>query len=249
MTPSAVPGWTTGRIGAAGLGVAVFVVVSLVTRTPFVGVVPAVLAAAVPVAVEARARARERAAVTEAWPDALREVAVHLSAGRSLVQALIALGEVGPEPLRPVFVDFAALVRDDGTAGALAVVGSRLADPVSDRVVEVLTVAAERGGPAVRPVIADLVVAATEDRKVAEEIETAALELRINGRAVLVLPWLVLVALTARPGPFRAFYGSTGGAVVLLIAVGMGSLGAWWLARLGRPTPEPRVFAGVGERR
>jgi hypothetical protein len=33
--------------------------------------------------------------------------------------------------------------------------------------------------------------------------------MKINARAVLVLPWLVLVALTIRDGPFRDFYRST----------------------------------------
>ena len=42
--------------------------------------------------------------------------------------------------------------------------------------------------------------------------------MRINARAVVVLPWLVLVALTARPGAFRDFYRSSGGVVTLLLA-------------------------------
>ena len=37
--------------------------------------------------------------------------------------------------------------------------------------------------------------------------------MRINARAVMVLPWCVLVALTARPGAFRTFYQSSGGVV------------------------------------
>ena len=37
-----------------------------------------------------------------------------------------------------------------------------------------------------------------ENAKLLDEIETEGLEMRINARAVMVLPWLVLVALTAR---------------------------------------------------
>ncbi len=41
--------------------------------------------------------------------------------------------------------------------------------------------------------------------------------MKINARAVLVMPWLVLVALTLRDGPFRAFYRSPAGLVVVLV--------------------------------
>ena len=43
--------------------------------------------------------------------------------------------------------------------------------------------------------------------------------MRINARAVVALPWGVLVALTAGRGPFRDFYQS--GAGVATIAVGL----------------------------
>jgi len=78
---------------------------------------------------------------------------------------------------------------------------------------------------------------------VLDEIDTEGLEMRINARAVLVLPWAVLVALTLRPGPFRDFYQSTAGVVVLLGAAVLSALGATWLGRLGRQPAEPRVFA------
>ena len=67
--------------------------------------------------------------------------------------------------------------------------------------------------------------------------------MRINARAVLVLPWAVLVALTLRPGPFRDFYQSTPGVLVVLGAAVLSVLGATWLSRLGRQPAEPRVFA------
>ena len=49
-----------------------------------------------------------------------------------------------------------------------------------------------------KEILEDLVVATTKDLKVLDEIDTEGLEMRINARAVLVLPWFVLVALTAR---------------------------------------------------
>jgi hypothetical protein len=66
--------------------------------------------------------------------------------------------------------------------------------------------------------------------------------MKINARAVLVLPWLVLVALTIRDGPFRDFYRSTGGLVVVLIAGLLSLAGGFLIARLARSRAEQRVF-------
>lgn len=224
----------------------VFGLVTAATRTPLVAVAPTIaVVAALPTVLGHRRRVRRRATLA-AWPDALRELVATLTAGRSLGQALAQLGETGPESLRAVFADFPALVRVFGTVGALGTVQSRLADPTSDRVIEVLLVAHEHGGAIVREILEDLVVATTADLEVLTEIDTEGLEQRINGRAVLVLPWLVLVALTLRPGPFRDFYASTGGSLVIAAAAACSVVGAGWLGRLGTEPPEPRVFGAPG---
>jgi tight adherence protein B len=227
--------------GAAAIGT--FGLVALATRTPLVAAAPAVAVGATPVVYLGHRRRIRLRAWQAAWPDALRELVAAIVAGRSLAQAINALGATGPEPLREVFADFPALARVFGTAAALEQVKERMADPTSDRVIEVLLVAQERGGAIVRDILEDLVVATTDDLKVLDEIDTEGLEMRINGRAVLVLPWLVLVALTVRPGPFRAFYGSTAGLLVIAAAAALSALGSWWLGRLGAQPDEPRVFA------
>jgi tight adherence protein B len=230
---------------AAASGAVTLAVVTALTRAPLVAIAPAMAAASVPHLVCSRRRAVRLRAWQAAWPDALREVIAAVVSGRSLPHAVTALGEFGPDPLRDVFSDFRVLTRVFGFAGALEQVKERLADPTSDRVVEVLIVAHQQGGAIVRDVLEDLVVATTKDLKVLDEIDTEGLEMRINARAVLVLPWAVLVALTLRPGPFRAFYQSTAGVLVLLGAGALSVLGATWLGRLGRQPAEPRVFAPV----
>jgi hypothetical protein len=59
----------------------------------------------------------------------------------------------------------------------------------------------------------------------------------------MVLPWLVLVALTARPGAFRDFYRSPGGVATLLIAGALTAVGVVALGRLVREPIETRPFA------
>jgi len=109
-------------------------------------------------------------------------------------------------------------------------------------VIEVLVIAHERGGQIVRDILEDLVASTTRDLKLLEEVETEGLEMKINARAVLVLPWLVLVALTIREGPFRDFYRSTGGLVVVLIAGFLSVVGGFFIARLASTRAEQRVF-------
>ncbi|MGH9048286.1 MAG: hypothetical protein ACRDY4_00985 [Acidimicrobiia bacterium] len=78
-----------------------------------------------------------------------------------------------------------------------------------------------------------------------EEIETEGLEMKINARVVLVLPWVVLVALTIRPGPFREFYQSAGGLLVVALGGVLSVIGYVVISRLGRSQYERRVF-GAG---
>lgn len=231
---------------AAGGAGTTFVLLALATRAPLVALLPGAGVGVLPFAYLGHRRRVRLRAWQAAWPDALRELVAAIVAGRSLAHAINALGETGPDPLREVFVDFPALARVFGTAAALEQVKERMADPTSDRVIEILLVAHDRGGSIVRDILGDLVVATTKDLKVIEEIETEGLEMRINARAVLVLPWLVLVALTLRAGPFREFYRSSVGMLVIGGAGMLSALGAWWLDRLGAQPREPRVFAPTG---
>jgi tight adherence protein B len=225
---------------AVGLGA--FAVTSFVTGTVLVALVPAIAAAMLPRAYFGRRRAARLRELQAAWPDGLRDVGASLAAGRSLVHALVALADDGPAPLRDAFSRFPALSRMLGPIAALEIVKAELADPTSDRVIEVLVLAQERGGPIVARILDDLVVATTKDVKVLDEVESEGLEMKLNARAVLVMPWLVLVALTIRDGAFRDFYSSPAGLVVVLVGAALCAVGGWWIGRLGRAYEEQRVF-------
>jgi tight adherence protein B len=228
--------------GSAAVGGVAFLAIAALTGAPLVAAVPAGGVAALPRAYFARRRAAHLRRVQSAWPDGLRDVIASIAAGRSLPQALNALAAAGPAPLQEAFARFPMLSRMLGTVPALEVIKEELADPTSDRVIEVLVLAHERGGQIVRDILEDLVAATTRDLKLLEEIETEGLEMKINARAVLVLPWLVLVALTIREGPFREFYRSTGGLVVVLVAGVLSLVGGFLISRLARTQGEQRVF-------
>jgi tight adherence protein B len=229
---------------SAGAGVLALLVFAGISGSVFVGAVPAIALALLPRAYFGRRRRLRMREVQRAWPDGLRDLVASMAAGRSLAQSVSALGVSGPEPLRPEFRRFAELARVLGTGPALEIVKEELADPTSDRVIEVLLLAHERGGAIVRTILEDLTDATTRDLKLLDELDTESLEMRINSRAVVVLPWLVLLALTARPGEFRDFYRSPAGVVTIAVAAALSALGVVVLGRLGREQSEERVFSG-----
>ena len=222
-----------------------FVIVLAVTGLVVVSAVPALVVATLPRTYLSRSRAKRIAAVQEAWPDGLRDILSSIRSGASLPTALEGLATFGPAPLRDAFQGFGVYARSLGVVPALEIIKEDLADPTSDRVIEVLILAYERGGVTVGEILGDLAEATTRDLWTMEQIRSEALEHKINSRVVFVLPWLVLIAMTARNGAFREFY-STPGGVMVVVAGGLLSLAGILIAtRLGGSEDEPRVFGGL----
>ena len=231
-------------ISSLAAGSTAFVLVYALTGLPAVSVVPAVVVAMLPKAYYARRKGRRIAEVQEAWPDGLRDLVSSIRSGSSLPAALEDLGRFGPEPLRSVFGAFAVYSRSLGVIPALEMVRSDLADPTSDRVIEVLILAHQRGGSVVPEILFDLAVATTRDVWTMEQIRGEALEQKINSRVVFVLPWLVLVVMTMRSGAFRDFYSTSVGVLVVVVCGVLSLVGMAIASRIGAQPEEPRVFVG-----
>lgn len=233
--------WAT--VGAAGA--VTFLVVFALTSLVAVSLVPAIVVATMPKAYFSRKRAQRLARVQEAWPDGLRDILSSVRSGASLPSAIENLATFGPAPLREAFQGFDVYSRSLGMVPALEMVKDDLADPTADRIIEVLILAYQRGGSVVPSILEDLAEATTRDLWTMEQIRTEALEQKINSRVVFVLPWIVLVAMTARSGAFRDFYSSPTGLLVVLVGGVMSLVGVAIASRLGRQAPEPRVFGGA----
>lgn len=230
--------WAT----SLGTAAATFLSVTLLTGSWAVAAVPSVLVGMLPRLYFGAQRRRRLGEVRQAWPDGLRDLVASMSAGRSLARAVEDLAASGPLPLRRAFASFPFLARSVGVIPALETIRDNMADPTTDRVIEVLIVAYERGGAIVPNILRDLAEATARDVWAAEEIDTAALEHKINARAVFVLPWLVLIAMTVRPGPFRDFYATPLGLVVIIVGGVLSLGGSILVSRLGRHPDEPRVL-------
>ena len=233
-------------LASVGVGVLALVILLGISGVWVVAAPPSVLISLLPRFYFARVRTRRLSEVRKAWPDGIRDVIGGVSSGMSVQRAVENLARSGPAPLREAFGRFPMLARTLGVVPALESIKEDLADPTSDRVIEVLMIAHERGGMLIPEILRDLADSTSMDLAATEEEQTEALEQRINARVVFMLPWLVLVALTFRPGPFRAFYSSPAGMVVVAIGAGLSLLGIAVISRLSRPQEEPRVLTASG---
>jgi tight adherence protein B len=239
LTPAKFRLWSMG-VGVVGFGFAL-----AVTGSVWIAVPPAVALMFLPRWFYARRRVQRLGEVLEAWPDGLRHLVASVRSGLSLPVALDELARNGPDGLRTAFARYPTLAQVFGVRAALEIVRDELADPTTDRVIEVLILATERGGALVPSILHDLADATNQDIRTLEEIRTNSLEQRLNARVVFAIPWLVLVLLTARPSAYREFYQSSAGFVVVAIAAVLSAIGSWWVARLGREPDEQRVFGGA----
>lgn len=229
---------------STGVGVVAFVVFLLITGIPIISMIPAVGVSILPRAYFAQQRDRRLSEVQEAWPDGLRDITASISSGMSLPRAVETLARSGPEPLRRAFARYGLLARTIGVVPALETIKEELGDPTSDRVIEVLILAHERGGNIVAEILTDLAAATTRDLWAMEDIRTAAIEQKINARVVFVLPWLVLVALTGYTPAYREFYGTAAGFFVVIIGAVMSGFGLLLVNSFSKEPQEERVLGG-----
>lgn len=230
-------------IGTA-LGVAV--IMQILTRVVPLTLVAAGLALWIPRSFYSRRRNRIARARITAWPDALRDLVAHLKSSMSVHMALNELGRSGPAALRPYFNRYTGLAATLDQRTALEIVREELADPVSDRVIEIVLVAFEQGSTVVIDILADLADDTAGDIALGEEIQTAQLEVRLEARSAAVLPFLVLIMMVATSNDYASFYRSSAGWLVIAIGGLFCMAGLYTINRLGRVPTEQRILASGG---
>ncbi len=190
-----------------------------------------------------RALAKDRLA---AWPDALRDISSHLRSSMSVHGSLCELGRSGPEPLRPYFNRYAGLAVALDYKSALEVVREDLADPMSDRIIEILLLAYDQGSSVVIDVLDELAESSTLDLRLLEEVETSQLETKLEARGATLMPFVVLALLCATTSGYREFYSSPAGWFVVSLGGVMAAGGLVVISRLGQVRGEERILAGGG---
>ena len=202
-----------------------------------------VVGATAPIASYRARREQRTARAHEAWPRMIEEIRLRTgSLGRSVPQALFEVGARGPDGMRPAF-DTAhrewLLTTDfDRT---LAVLKEHLADPTADIACETLLVAHQVGGTDLGSRLVALAedrIADVQGRKDARAKQAGA---RLARSFVILVP-LGMAVVGTQIGEGRAAYGTTGGQVIILVAIALiGSCWIWAGRIMKLPTTE-RVF-------
>lgn len=232
---------TPGHLAAVSCAAAALsgAIVWLVTALPAFAAVAAVAGFFAPAGwLRGRARRRQKSR-RQLWPDVCDLLVASVRSGMSLPDAVSALGEVGPPPLRPAFAAFASDVSASGHFDSSALrLKARLADPVADRIIEALRMARQVGGTELTSVLRALSASVRADAALRAEIE--ARQSWIRGAAVLgvVAPWIILGLLALRPEGATA-YSSPEGVAVILLGAAVSVVAFRLMVGIGR-LPEPR---------
>ena len=232
-----------GLVGVAvGVAVVVGVLVGAVTGSAVIAALIGAIAARGPFALVAMRAARRRAALREAWPEAVDNLASGVRAGLALPDALAQVGDRGPEGLRADFRRFAADYRASGRfEDALDLLKTRLADPIADRIIESLRVTREVGGADLGVVLGALSTFLREDLRTRGELESRQSWTVNAARLAVAAPWLVLLLLAGRPEAAAA-YETPAGVTVLLVGAASTLAAYRLMVRIGRLPAEERVL-------
>ncbi|MFJ7750598.1 type II secretion system F family protein [Arthrobacter sp. NPDC097144] len=185
---------------------------------------------------------KQRSSRAELWPDAVDHLRSAIRAGLSLPEALIQLGENGPQELRQPFRDFAADYRSGGQFDhSLTRLKANLADPVADRIVEALRLTREVGGSDLGRLLGTLNEFLRDNARTRSEL-LARQSWTVNAaRLAVAAPWIVLMLLASRPEAIAA-YNSAAGAAVLAAGIVISVLCYRLMLRIGALPEEERVL-------
>lgn len=230
--------------GSLAIAFLTFLISLAITGAWWLAAIPAVGAYLLPRTYYGRRRSERLNEVRESWPDGLRDMLASIGAGATLVNAITSMAESGPAPLKRAFERFGLMARMMGVVPALELTKEEIGDATTDKVVEVLILAYQHGGDLTMSVLRDLVDEITEDLRLEAEIRTDGVEQRLESRVVVVIPWALLMYLALTSDPYGAYYQSTRGLVVVLLAAIWSTVGVFFLRHLHRQEVERRVLGG-----
>lgn len=228
-------------------GIAVGVLVAVLTGWVVAIVVFPAAAAGLPVLLSAPPAAQEvrRLEAMEEW---VRSVSGVLTAGVGLEQALITSLRSAPEPIRPEVSRLVSRLRARwDTDAALRMLADDLDDPTGDLIACNLVLGASRRGAGLATVLEALAESVGQEVRARREIEADRAKPRSNARLITMISVAVLGFL-AFSGDYVAPYGTVFGQVLLLVLLATYVATLAWMRVMARGKPLPR-FIGADVRK
>ena len=216
---------------------------------PMLALVGLVLGSAVPLTLIELRAARRHAELSSALVDAIRQLRDAMGASSSLQGGLRVLARVGPATLRAEFqrVLDRQEVPDVGLDGALQELGTRLADPIGELLVNALRINLDTGGSELTRTLDNLADLAQGEQEIRALIRVEQLKTVITAQVLAGAPLAILVYLRlTSPRSVAAFDQPLGQLVLLLCALSC-MVGYLAMVRAGSIPERPRLFADVAE--
>jgi Flp pilus assembly protein TadB len=245
--PTGTPLWqrlTTDRMQLRiGGAVAAAAVIGLWTRWPVAAALAAAAAWTVPpllAGTRGGKRELERLEAVAKWTESLQGT---LQAGAGLEHALTATAGTAPELIRREVAGLAEALR----AGvrlpeALDAFADDLDHPDADRVVAALRLAATGRARSLADQLAVLAQAARDQAAARLRVDAQWATTRTSVRMIVAATSVMIFGQLLLNRGFLDPYTSPVGQMILAVAGGMWAIGFWWLHRLARIRPLPRVL-------
>ena len=195
-------------------------------------------AAVVPGMLTRASAERDALAARNRWPDFLAVVRSRIGSGEPLPDAVRAAARSLGGP----FLDL-DLAWGGSFVPELEAARARWRDPVADRVLTTLRVAATTGGTHVDTVLSTLATSLSDEMQIRAAHDAALTQQRLTAAVALVAPWAILaLSLVTNPQTSGEFSTPTGRLILAggVVATVAGYVLARRAAALARP---PRVFA------
>jgi tight adherence protein B len=152
-----------------------------------------------------------------AWPGVIDHIRAGIRSGSDITRAVGALPSSLPTDISVHVDTFRANVeRGMGTDAALADLGRGLADPVGDRIIEVMRMAHDVGGTDLPDVLLSLQQSVRHDIAVREDAHAKQSWIRSAAALAVAAPWVVLVVIGSR-GDTASSYQTLQGTLILVI--------------------------------
>ena len=178
----------------------------------------------------------------KAWPNLVDNLVSGVRAGLSLGETLLEVAARAPKSLRVPFAHFAADYRAGGNLDAsLKILKHELADPVGDRIVEALRLAAQVGGNDLVVLLEDLGAMLRAEERTRGEVLARQSWTVTGARLAAASPWIILALLLSRPGTLEV-YSTSVGSMILLVGALISALAYILMLRLGRLEVSPRTM-------
>ena len=205
-----------GVFGGILSGLLVVVIIPI----PTLGIIAACVVPLAGFAYLQRLKAQRATRLRRAWPGVIDHLRAGVRSGHDVTGALIALPDSLPRDISdPVSAFDRDIAQGLGTDEALGDLGRRLADPVADRIVEVLRMAHEVGGVNLPGVLLELQKSVRLDIAVREDAHAKQSWIRSASVLAVCAPWAVLLLIGTREATLSAYQSPEGASILLVGAI------------------------------